>query len=145
MMTVEQLLHAKGRSVVTVRPHETIDALVHRFKLEKIGAVVVSSDGERIEGMISERDVVRGLAEHGHALLDRHVSDEMTRQVVTCAPVDSLRDVMHKMTQHRIRHLPVTERSKLAGIISIGDVVKNRLEDMEMEANVLRDYIIAKQ
>jgi CBS domain-containing protein len=145
MMKVEELLRSKGTHVVTVRPHETIDALVHRFKLEKIGAVVVSSDGERIEGMISERDVVRGLAEHGSAMLERHVSDEMTRQVVTCAPDDSLRDVMRKMTQHRIRHLPVTERGKLAGLISIGDVVKNRLEDMELEANVLRDYIIAKQ
>lgn len=145
MMKVEELLRSKGTHVVTVRPHDTIDALVHRFKLEKIGAVVVSSDGERIEGMISERDVVRGLAEQGNALLERHVSDEMTRQVVTCAPDDSVKDVMRKMTQHRIRHLPVMERGKLAGLISIGDVVKNRLEDMEMEANVLRDYIIAKQ
>jgi CBS domain-containing protein len=145
MMKVEDLLRAKGTAVVTVRPHETIDALVHRFKLEKIGAVVVSSDGKAIEGMISERDVVRGLAEHGTALLTRHVSDEMTRQVVTCRPDDGLKNVMRKMTQHRVRHLPVTESGELAGIISIGDVVKNRLDDMEMEANVLRDYIIARQ
>lgn len=145
MMKVENVLRTKGTAVVTVRPNETIDALVHRFKFEKIGAVVVSSDGKAIEGMISERDVVRGLAEHGTDLLTRRVSEEMTRQVVTCAPDDSLKDVMRKMTQHRIRHLPVTEGGKLAGIISIGDVVKNRLDDMEMEANVLRDYIIARQ
>lgn len=145
MMKVEELLRSKGATVVTVRPHETIDALVHRFKLEKIGAVVVSSDGNAIEGMISERDVVRGLAEHGTALLTRRVSDEMTPNVVTCALDDTVKDVMRMMTLHRIRHLPVAKDGKLAGIISIGDVVKSRLDDMEMEANVLRDYIIARQ
>jgi len=145
MMTVEDLLRTKGTAVISVRPHETINALVHRFKLEKIGAVVVSSDGKAIEGMISERDVVRGLAERGAELLTMPVSSEMTRQVVTCKPDDTLKDIMHKMTVHRIRHLPVVDHGALAGLISIGDVVKNRLEDMQLEANVLRDYIIAQQ
>lgn len=145
MMSVEDLLRTKGNAVVTVPPHETIDTLVHRLKLEKIGAVVVSSDGRKIDGMISERDIVRGLAEHGATLLTLPVSREMTRQVVTCAPDESLKDVMRKMTQHRVRHLPVVVDAELVGLISIGDVVKNRLEDMQMEANVLRDYIIAHQ
>jgi CBS domain-containing protein len=145
MMNVQDLLRTKGTAVVTVRPTETIDALVQRFKLERIGAVVVSSDGKTVEGMISERDVVRGLADKGAGLLSQPVSGEMTRQVITCAPQDSLKDIMHKMTQHRIRHLPVIDQGELAGLISIGDVVKNRLEDMQMEANVLRDYIIAHQ
>jgi CBS domain-containing protein len=144
-MKVSEILNAKGASVVTVRPHETIDALAHRFKLERIGSAVVSSDGSSIDGIISERDVVRGLAEHREELLAKTVADLMTRSVSTCGPDDSVKDIMRIMTQKRIRHLPVTAGGKLIGIISIGDVVKNRLDDMELEANVLRDSLIAHQ
>ena len=144
-MRVSEILNAKGASVTTVRPHETIDALTHRLRLEKIGSAVVSADGARIDGIISERDVVRGLAEHREALLAMTVSDLMTASVATCGPDDSVKDVMRTMTQRRIRHLPVTEAGRLVGIVSIGDVVKNRLDDMELEANVLRDSLIAHQ
>ena len=144
-MKVSEILNAKGSAVVTVRPHESIDALAHRFKLERIGSAVVSTDGDSIDGIISERDLVRGLADHRDELLTKTVEDLMTRSVATCEPDDSVKDVMRIMTQRRIRHLPVTVAGKLVGIVSIGDVVKNRLDDMELEANVLRDSLIAHQ
>lgn len=144
-MKVEQLLRGKGREVVTVGTHATIDILARRLRMEKIGAAVVSDDGETVEGIISERDVVNGLAEHGAQLRAMMVSELMTRNVITCKLEDDIGDIMHLMTQKRVRHLPVLEHGKLAGVISIGDVVKNRLEDMQMEANVLRDYIAVRQ
>ncbi len=144
-MKVSEILNSKGADVVTVRPHETIDALAHRFKLERIGSAVVSVDGNRIDGIISERDIVRGLSDHREHLLTKTVAELMTTGVATCAPKDSVKDVMRIMTQKRIRHLPVKEAGKLVGIVSIGDVVKNRLDDMELEANVLRDSLIAHQ
>ncbi len=144
-MKVEQLLSDKGRKVVTIGTHATIDALTRVLRLKKIGAVVVSDDGETVDGIISERDVVNGMADHGAKLRAMMVSELMTKHVVTCEPGDNIRDIMHLMTQKRIRHLPVIEHGKLAGVISIGDVVKNRLEDMQLEANVLRDYITVKQ
>ncbi|NNE23538.1 MAG: CBS domain-containing protein [Rhizobiales bacterium] len=144
-MKVEQLLRGKGSKVVTVGTHATIDILARRLRMEKIGAAVVSDDGETVEGIISERDVVNGLAEHGAQLRAMMVSELMTRNVITCKLEDDIGDIMHLMTQKRVRHLPVLEHGKLAGVISIGDVVKNRLEDMQMEANVLRDYIAVRQ
>ena len=144
-MKVREILNTKRAGVTVVRPRETIDALAHRLKLEGIGSAVISSDGDTVEGIISERDIVRGLADHRNNLLAMPVSDLMTRSVTTCAPDDNIKDIMRTMTQRRIRHLPVLEKGKLVGIISIGDVVKNRLEDMELEANVLRDSLIAHQ
>jgi len=144
-MNVQQLLRGKGRKVVTVGTHATIDILTRRLRMEKIGAAVVSDDGETVEGIISERDVVKGLADHGAELRAMMVSELMTKNVFTCKPDDDIGDIMHLMTQKRIRHLPVIEHGRLTGVISIGDVVKNRLEDMQMEANVLRDYIAVRQ
>jgi len=143
-MTVANILNEKGTKVATVRPHETIGTLVHKLKLENIGAVVVSQDGKRVDGIISERDVVRGLAAHGAELLAMRIDKLMIRDVLTCAPADSVKDVMQTMTSRRVRHLPVVEKGKMVGVVSIGDVVKNRLEDVEMEARVLRDYITAR-
>ena len=143
-MQVKSILKAKGTRVITVAPHTTIDALAHRLRLENIGAVVVSSDGVTVDGIISERDVLRGLAEHGTELLVMPVEALMTHGVQTCTPEADVKDVMRLMTQKRIRHLPVVNGDRLVGIVSIGDVVKNRLDDMEMEANVLRDYAIAR-
>ncbi|MGI9381585.1 MAG: CBS domain-containing protein [Methyloligellaceae bacterium] len=143
-MQVKSILKAKGSRVVTVSPLTTIDALAHRLRLENIGAVIVSSDGASVDGIISERDVLRGLAEHGADLLAMSVVDLMTRGVQTCRPDADVKEVMRLMTQKRIRHLPVVDGGRLLGIVSIGDVVKNRLDDMEMEANVLRDYAIAR-
>ena len=143
-MTVQNILNEKGTKVATVRPHETIGTLVHKLKLENIGAVVVSQDGKRVDGIISERDVVRGLAAHGAELLAMRIDKLMIRDVLTCAPADSVKDVMQTMTSRRVRHLPVVEKGKMVGVVSIGDVVKDRLQDVEMEARVLRDYITAR-
>ncbi|HEY4635777.1 MAG TPA: CBS domain-containing protein [Rhodospirillales bacterium] len=143
-MTVQNILNEKGTKVATVRPHETIGTLVHKLKLENIGSVVVSQDGKRVDGIISERDIVRGLAAHGAELLAMRVDKLMIRDVLTCAPEDSVKDVMQTMTSRRVRHLPVVEKGKMVGVVSIGDVVKDRLQDVEMEARVLRDYITAR-
>lgn len=144
-MQVRDILAQKGRRVVTIRPDATIATAVHRLALERVGALVASEDGNTIAGIISERDVVRGLAEEGGSVMgtDRRVADLMTRAVVTCAPEDKVKTVMAEMTRRRFRHVPVVEGGRLAGIVSIGDVVKSRLEEMEQETLVLRDAYIA--
>ncbi len=141
-MNVKAMLAAKGSEVVTTRTHATISTVIRMLKLKGIGALVVSDDGETLGGIISERDIVRGLVDHGHELLEMQVSELMTRAVKTCTPEANIKDVMTKMTHGRIRHLPVLNGGKLCGIISIGDVVKNRLDELETETNVLRDYIV---
>jgi CBS domain-containing protein len=140
-MKVGDILKGKGTRILTIRPEEAVSTFVKRVKLEKVGAMVVSTDGTTVEGLITERDVVHGLATHGAELLAKEVRDVMSQRVLTCAPSDSIKDVMVKMTQGRTRHLPVMDGGRLAGIISIGDVVKSRLDNAELEANVLRDYI----
>ena len=109
-----------------------------------LGALVVSEDGDGVAGIISERDIVRGLPEHGAGLLEMKVSGIMTSEVKTCAPDDKVPDIMGEMTRSRFRHMPVVNDGKLCGIISIGDVVKNRLEELETETHVLRDYIVGR-
>ena len=142
-MKVRDILAHKGRDVVTVGPDASVSTLVHRLALERIGALVVSEDGTRIQGIVSERDIIQTLAERGEDTLrpDLRVADIMTRHVVTCSEEDSVKDVMGIMTRSRIRHLPVVENGRLAGLVSIGDVVKNRVEEVELEATVLREYI----
>ena len=142
-MKIADVLKGKGSSVVTTRPDSTVDTVIRRMRLERIGAVIISPDGKSIIGILSERDIVRALAEHGAALLAYKAQDLMTREVVTCSREDTLQSVMVKMTQRRIRHLPVVEQGRLAGIVSIGDAVKSRLEEVELEANVLRDSYLA--
>jgi CBS domain-containing protein len=141
-MDVERILGTKGRKVVTTRPDTSVAEAVSRLRAEGIGAMVVLSTSGRLDGIISERDVVRGLARHGRAVLDLKVAHLMTRSVATCSPKDSVKAVMAVMTERRVRHLPVVEAGKLLGIVSIGDVVKNRLDEMELEVNVLRDAYI---
>ncbi len=143
-MKVEAMLAAKGDKVVTARPDAAIATIVRMLKLEGIGALVISEDGEGILGIISERDVVRALVEHGGEVLKMKAADLMTRSVKTCAPEANIRDVMAEMTRSRVRHLPVVRDGKLCGIISIGDVVKNRLEELETETSVLRDYSVGR-
>ena len=143
-MKVDAILKAKGGTIVTTRPETALATAIHRLRLERIGALVVTSDGATPLGIVSERDIVYGLAERGAELLDLTVGDVMMREVITCTPQDSIKQVMAKMTRGRIRHLPVLENGRLCGIVSIGDVVKNRLEEIEMEATVLRDAYIAK-
>ena len=143
-MKVHAMLSAKGHEVATTLPETVISTVIRKLKLEGVGALVVSEDGAHVIGIISERDVVRGLAEHGAELLDMRVADLMTKNVKTCSPEDDLKHVMTEMTRSRIRHLPVTEDGRLCGIVSIGDVVKTRLDELETETNVLRDYIVGR-
>jgi CBS domain-containing protein len=140
-MKVRDMLAQKGGEVATIRPDATIDTVVQRLKREGVGALVVSADDEGVDGIISERDIVRGLPEHGAALLSMTVSEFMTSTVKTCAPEDDIENVMSEMSRSRFRHMPVTSDGKLCGIISIGDVVKNRLEELESETHSLRDFI----
>lgn len=144
-MNVEGILRAKGAAVVTIRPDATIGSLVQGLREARIGAMVVSDDGRSVLGIISERDVVRGLAERGPRILETRVSDLMTRNVVSCAPQDTVKQVMAEMTRRRVRHLPVLADGVLSGIVSIGDVVKNRLDEIETETNVLREAYIARR
>ena len=142
-MSVREILEAKGADVVTISSDATVAEAVGRLRTEDIGALVVSSDGHSVEGVISERDVVRGLADQGEGLLATKVESLMTTQVRTCAPEDSVETVMLEMTEHRLRHFPVVEADRLVGIVSIGDVVKNRLAEVKLEKRVLRDTYIA--
>lgn len=144
-MKVADVLKAKvkGAAVMTVRPADTIRACAQRLSDEAIGAMIVSNDGRSLDGIISERDVAYGLAKHGSQLHALTVSELMTRSVVTCAPEDGIAEVAKVMTLRRIRHLPVKEHDRLVGIISIGDILKHRLNEMQLEANVLRDIAIA--
>jgi CBS domain-containing protein len=140
-MNVEAILRNKGRRVTTVTPQATIAEAVMMLKRDGIGALVVSEEGDGVEGILSERDIISGLAGRGDGLLQAKVSELMTRRVVTCSPQDSVADLMAKMTERRFRHLPVLRDGRLAGIVSIGDVVKARLDEMEYETNSLRSFI----
>ncbi len=140
-MKVQAMLDAKGSEVATTRPDATIATAIDILKLKKIGALVVTDSGGDLAGIISERDIVRGLVDHGGDLLKMPVAELMTRAVKTCNPDHNTDHVMAEMTRSRIRHLPVLDGGRLCGIISIGDVVKNRLEELEAETSVLRDYI----
>jgi CBS domain-containing protein len=141
-MKVASILKAKGTHVETTRRATTVNSVVWDLKLKGIGAFVVSEDGTTILGLISERDIVRGLTEHGAKLLALPVSQVMTSPAVTCAPEDSITAVMAQMTRHRVRHLPVVDKGKLCGIVSIGDVIKYRLDELRMEADILRETLM---
>ena len=143
-MKVQDMLADKGDEVVTIRPDSTIATVIAILKLKRIGALVVSNDGQIVLGIISERDIVQSLASHDLEVLSQHAEALMTRHVKTCTPTDHIKDVMGKMTRSRVRHLPVVEHGRLCGIISIGDVVKNRLEELETETSVMRDYIVGR-
>lgn len=142
-MKVSDVLKEKGARVMTLRPNEAVSELVQRLRAERVGAFVVSEDGRQMSGIVSERDVVGCVAKHGRSAPDVRVAEIMSKNVITCAPSDSLTAIARKMTENRIRHLPVVEGGSLAGMISIGDVVKLRLAEMELEANVLRDLAVA--
>ena len=142
-MKVSDIIQTKGPVVKTVRPESSARELSVRLHADQIGAMVVSSDGKSIDGIITERDLAYGLAAHGSDLPTIPVSRLMTKVVLVCSPDDSITHVMKLMTQRRVRHLPVREDAQLVGIISIGDVLKHRLDELELEANVMRDYAIA--
>ena len=143
-MKVDGILKAKGHDVETVGPDTAVVLAVDRLSSMQIGALVVSVDGRKVEGVVSERDVVRGLAKHGQRMLDLKVSDVMERHVPVCSPDDPIGDVMAQMTRTRNRHIPVVHNSRLYGLVSIGDLLKNRLEELELQTNVLRDSYISR-
>ncbi len=142
-MKVSDIIQTKGSGVKTVRPESSARELSVRLHADQIGAMVVSSDGKSIDGIVTERDLAYGLAAHGSELPTVAVSRLMTKFVLVCSPEDSITHVMKLMTQRRVRHLPVREGAQLVGIISIGDVLKHRLDELEFEANVMRDYAVA--
>jgi len=140
-MNVTTILSAKGRDVATIAPTATLNDAIKVMADRKIGALVITGAGGRITGIVSERDVVRAFAKHGASALQLPLNDVMTRKVITCTPNDSIANLMELMTAGKFRHLPVVEEESLAGIVSIGDVVKTRLAELEFEQSVLRDYI----
>ncbi|MEU4822591.1 CBS domain-containing protein [Actinomadura citrea] len=140
-MRIRDILRRKGEAVATVRPEATVRQLLVVLAEHNIGATVVSPDGASIAGIVSERDVVRRLHEHGAALLDRPVSEIMTAEVRTCGPGDQVEDLRHAMTEHRFRHVPVVVDGRLVGIVSIGDVVKSAIDELESDREHLVDYI----
>ena len=143
-MHVSDILTEKGRTdVTTIAPEETMEAAARMLHDKHIGALIVSSDGETIVGVLSERDIARSIALKGAAALTMAVRDFMTSKVVSCKSSDSISSVMKQMSAGRFRHVPVLEDDRLAGMVSIGDVVKHRLEETQQEADALRDYVLA--
>ncbi|TBT83941.1 CBS domain-containing protein [Propioniciclava sinopodophylli] len=140
-MKLEDVIRSKGNSVVTISPTATVAELVSLMADSNIGAVVVSSDGRHISGIISERDVVRGLAGAGHGLLESTVADLMTGDVVVGHLEDRIEDTAHTMTHKRVRHIPIEVDGELAAIVSIGDVVKYRIDQLTDERNHLLGYL----
>jgi CBS domain-containing protein len=141
-MNVQAILSRKGTAVATVQPDATLAQATASLRDHGIGALVVSANGRTIDGILSERDVVRALAAHGGSTLGRDVASAMSANVVVCQCDDTVAQLMAMMTDRRIRHLPVLDtHGELAGIISIGDVVKARLGELELENNQLHDYI----
>lgn len=140
-MLIKQILAAKGGDVVATRPEATVMEVARLLNEKRIGAVVVEDADGRLCGIVSERDIARGLAEHGAALPEMKIAALMTTDVVTCSPEDDVQKLMQTMTAERVRHLPVIQNGRLIGIISIGDVVKHRLEELETETHLLHDYI----
>jgi CBS domain-containing protein len=140
-MTVNDILLHKGSEVITIEPTATVAAAVRMLAQRRIGALLVTGADSRIVGIISERDIVRVLDETGPAVLDTPVAEVMTRKVVTCGRHETIADIMERVTGGRFRHVPVVEDGRLAGIVSIGDVVKARLSELEHEQNALREYI----
>ena len=141
-MNIESILVGKGREVRTIRPDAPVDEAVQRMRHERVGSLVVSEDGTSVAGIISDRGIMNALADQGVEVLRRLVRDVMTREVFTCSRGDSVGAIMAAMTERRIRHIPVVEEDgKLGGIVSIGDVVKSRLDEIEREAEEMREYI----
>lgn len=146
-MTVAALLRtksgdAKPGEVRTIHPWSTVADAVRRLgESPRVGALVVISEGGRVIGIVGEREIVRGLGEHGPGIMQLSAENVMSRRIPTCAPADSLASVMRTMTESRFRHIPVIDGNELVGLVSIGDVVRARLKDAELEAAVLRDMV----
>lgn len=142
-MRIREILDDKGRDVMTVRPTESVATLSHRLRMARVGALVVSDDGSHMLGIVSERDIVACIAEKGTQALEAKVADIMTARVLTCREDDSISTIARRMTDNRVRHIPVVEGGRLVGVVSVGDIVKNRIAEMELETGVLRDLAMA--
>jgi CBS domain-containing protein len=140
-MNVAAILKQKGRAVTTAQPTVTLLEVANKLAAKRIGAIVVVGARGEVAGILSERDIIRALAEAGPECLTRPVKETMTRQVVSCQETDTLEELMAMMTARRFRHLPVVTDGSLVGIISIGDVVKHHIAEVEMEATAMREYI----
>jgi CBS domain-containing protein len=141
-MTVSMILAGKGRDVVTIEPNASLAAAAKLLAERRIGAVLILGADRRISGILSERDIVRALAERGADALDEPVSAAMTRRVSTCHENETVANIMERMTAGKFRHVPVVDQGRLAGIVSIGDVVKHRLHEVERDSAAMRDYIL---
>jgi len=139
-MNIAQILKAKGRAVATVRPDATLFDIINRLTQKKIGAIVVVGDNGEVVGIVSERDIIRRLAERGEGALKESVSQSMTSSVISCHETSTIDEIMELMTQGRFRHVPVIEDGALVGIVSIGDIVKNHIAEVEMEVTAMRGY-----
>lgn len=140
-MNVKHILSQKGADVLTLEPTATLADAMDILAKRRIGALVITGADHRIVGIISERDVVRAIVENGTGILPSPVSETMTRKVVTCGQNETIAEIMGRMTAGKFRHVPVVEQGRLIGIVSIGDIVKARLEELEQEHDALRDYI----
>jgi CBS domain-containing protein len=140
-MNVKAILAAKGGNIVSIEPTADLAAAANLLSARRIGAVVICGAGGRLAGILSERDIVRAVSEHGAAALTLPVGQVMTRNVATCAEDDSIASIMERMTTGKFRHMPVVAKDKLIGVVSIGDVVKQRVEEVEQESKAMRDYI----
>lgn len=144
-MKVSNILEVKGTEVMTVRPNDTVYDVARRLLQEKVGALVVSANGSTLDGIISERDISHGVAMHGPKIGALLASEIMTREVITCGTEDRISEVARVMTERRIRHVPVTDGKKIVGIISIGDILKHRLDEVMLETRVLRDIALSSR
>ena len=140
-MTVKRILQEKGTDARTVAPEANIADVIDALEYEDVGALVVSADGQHIDGIISERDVIRGLQRFGKEVLEHTVRDLMSADVVTCEVLDRVAGVMALMDDRRIRHVPVIDGGKLAGIVSVRDIIKLRLDEVQADAEAMREYI----
>lgn len=139
-MKVSNILAAKGKRVITIKPSDTITVLAERLRQQRIGAAVVSSDGQSVDGVITERDIAYGLAQHKGALHAMPVSALMTKTVITCSPDDNVAMVASTMLARNIRHIPVEDHKKLVGMISIRDVLNLRVDELQRQTNQLRNF-----
>jgi CBS domain-containing protein len=140
-MTVRAILSLKGRDCETIAPDATLGEAAKLLTQKRIGALVITGPDRRVVGILSERDIVHSVARQGGTALDQPVSSAMTREVITCTEDETIPNLMQRMTAGRFRHMPVVERGRLSGIVSIGDVVKFRLAELEREHEALREYI----
>ncbi|NBN63642.1 CBS domain-containing protein [Microvirga tunisiensis] len=140
-MTVASILNQKGRDVVTARASDPLGDICKTLSEKRIGAIVITDGAGHIEGIVSERDVVRVIGEQGPAALQQPVSTVMTRAVVTCSETDTINSVMAGMSSGRFRHMPVVSGGRVIGLVSIGDIVKHRIAQVEQEAEQMRHYI----